>query len=484
MQNHTLLWFRLDLRLADNAALQAALATGLPVLPVFILDDDAAGTWAAGGAARWWLHQSLVALDKDLRARGSRLLFYKGCAAEILPELCRKYRIESAFWNRRYESWAQKRDTEIKKTLKDSGVKAESFSGYLLFEPWEIKNASGAPYRVFTPFSKACMAQERETGGGLFAAPEKMAIPEKWPEDHGVDALGLMPRIKWYGEMQNVWLPGESGALRRWRHFLDGGVTLYGENRDLPAEDGVSRLSPHLHWGEIAPARLRYDLAQKSAKEPQNHGRYFAFLRQILWREFSWHLLYHMPDLPENPLNPAFSRMEWENDAALLQKWQKGLTGYPLVDAGMRQLWRTGWMHNRVRMIAASFLIKDLLIDWRKGQEWFWETLVDADLANNAAGWQWVAGCGADAAPYFRIFNPVLQSKKFDAKGAYIRQYVPELARMPDAHIHAPWQASAEVLAAAGVVLGRDYPFPVVDHAVARNRALEIYQKRVKGGAA
>lgn len=480
MQKHTLLWFRQDLRLADNPALAAALQTGLPVLPVFILEDDSSSQRRAGGAARWWLHESLTALDKALQVRGSRLLCFRGEAGDVLQRLCCEYGVESVFWNRLYDPRVQERDATIKAALKQTGIAVGSFASYLLFEPWRVKNGAGNPYRVFTPFAKASMVADWTELGQIFAAPDNISAPQQTFQSSSVEALDLLPQINWYGEMAENWKPGAEGAETRWAEFLEQGIADYQDKRDFPDTDGVSRLSPHLHWGEISPARLRYDIGAATVRHPDRQGRHYAFLRQLLWREFCYHLLYQAPDMDEKPLNDNFTRMKWENDEKLFAAWKKGLTGYPVVDAGMRQLWRSGWMHNRVRMIAASFLIKDLFIDWRRGEKWFWETLLDADPANNPAGWQWVAGCGADAAPYFRIFNPVLQSRKFDPKGGYIREFVPELAALPDKYIHAPWEAPGEVLKQAGLVLGKDYPYPVVDHGVARDKALSVYKNDIR----
>ncbi|TNE29742.1 MAG: deoxyribodipyrimidine photo-lyase, partial [Alphaproteobacteria bacterium] len=373
MQQHTILWFRQDLRLADNPALQAALQAKHPILPIYILDDDAE-IRRIGGAARWWLHESLTALDADLRARGSRLLCFRGKADAVLQKLCKTYHVQSVFWNRSYVPQVQKRDTAVKTALKQQDITAQSFASYLLFEPWQIKTGAGKPYRVFTPFSKACMAAEWIGIGLLFAAPDSLPAPQQFPAEATITGLDLLPQIGWYGEMAELWQPGEAGAYTRWQNFLGGGIADYQSRRDFPDRDGVSRLSPHLHWGEIAPARLRADIAAATEKHPDRQGRHYGFLRQLLWREFSYHLLDQLPDMDDVPLNENFARMRWENDSTLLTAWQQGKTGYPLVDAGMRQLWRTGWMHNRVRMIAASFLIKDLFIDWRIGEKYFWDT--------------------------------------------------------------------------------------------------------------
>lgn len=471
-------WFRSDLRLHDNAALTAAIETEQPVLPVFILDDVNPGIWKRGGASRWWLHHSLFAFDAALKKTGLHPLAYaKGDARKILPQIIEKTGATGVYWNRCYEPWAMRRDKEIKSGLKESGIDAQSFAGYLLFEPWEIKNKTDQSYRVYTPFSKVCFEKADALKPALDVPKAKNRHKgDTLYEGLSLEDLALIPRIQWYATMEKTWQPGEAGARKRFADFLESGIDDYKNARDFPAkEDGVSGLSPHLHFGEISPRHIWHTVrtAMEKNKTSKNFSTHaFGWLRQLVWREFSYHLLYEAPDFPEQPWNKKFTSFPWHRDDAALKKWQKGQTGYPIVDAGMRQLWQIGWMHNRVRMIVGSFLVKNLLLHWRDGEDWFWDTLVDADLGNNAAGWQWIAGCGADAAPYFRVFNPVLQSKKFDPDGDYIRKYVPELKDMPDEYIHTPWDAPPMIRQ-----LAKNYPPPMVDLAASRDRALQAYKE-------
>ncbi len=474
-QAPALIWLRDDLRLADNPALNAAVVSGRPVAGLYVLDDDNPGEWTLGGAARWWLHGSLEAFAKAWAARGGGpLVLRRGRAQDVVPAVARELRAASVFWNRRYEPWATAVDTAVKATLKAQGVAAESFAGRLLFEPWEIKTGGGEPYRVFTPFWRAC-----QTAGLPDEPAPAPARIRGWNGDVAGDALeawALRPtRPDWAGGLRAAWTPGEDAARARLDAFLDARLAAYAEARDIPSAPGTSRLSPHLHWGEISPRQI----VNAARRATEAHGLEAAaakFLSEIGWREFSASLLYHNPDVPGRNLQAKFDAFPWRTDEGAVEAWERGRTGYPIVDAGMRELYATGWMHNRVRMIVGSFLVKHLLIDWRAGERWFWDTLVDADLANNAAGWQWIAGCGADAAPYFRIFNPVAQGERYDSDGAYVRRWVPELAGLPNRVIHKPWDAPAAVLAEAGVTLGDAYPRPIVEHKAARERALAAFQ--------
>jgi deoxyribodipyrimidine photo-lyase len=473
----TLLWFRRDLRLADNPALDAAVAIGLPVIPVYICDDADAGEWSPGGASRWWLHGSLSALSSELEARGNKLILKTGPAEAVINELISETGATSVYWNRRYEPWAIRRDEKVKTALKGKGIEARSFNAGLLREPWAITTQKGEPYKVFTPFWKALRASGEPDQ--LKPAPQRIPAPNDFVKSDDLNSWGLLPtKPDWASGLRDAWTPGEDAAQSRLHDFTDAAVFDYQDKRNLPGVSGTSRLSPHLHFGEIGPRQIWHTviasaLAQTGSPMPRGAETY---LSEIAWREFSYHLLFHFPELPLKPLRTEFSSFPWTNDPDALSAWQRGATGYPIVDAGMRELWTTGWMHNRVRMIVASFLIKDLLIDWQSGEHWFWDTLVDADLASNAASWQWVTGCGADAAPYFRVFNPTIQGTKFDPDGSYVRRWVPEISRLPDRLIHTPWMAKPIELEDAGIELGRNYPEPIVDHAMARNRALEKYK--------
>jgi len=458
-------WFRQDLRLADNPALEAAIESGSPVLPVFVWSPEEQAPWAPGSASRWWLHQSLEKLRDSLRERGSELILRRGPATDALPGLAAESGARAIYWNRLYEPAAIARDAELKKVVRAHGLIAESFPGNVLFEPWTIRNSNGEPFRIFTAFWKACLRAPAPPPPK--DAPERIPAPAKRPESLAVSELGLEPAIDWAGGLRQAWRPGEAEAAAQMRTFLGRAVEAYSVERDRPDHHGTSRLSPYLHFGEVSPRQVWH-----GARGREGGPLAEAYLRQIVWREFAYHLLFHYPETPQQPLRPEFGFVPWHLDEPSLKAWTRGKTGYPMVDAGMRELWHTGWMHNRVRMVVASFLVKHLLISWQEGAAWFWDTLVDADLANNTMGWQWVAGCGADAAPYFRIFNPVIQGEKFDPRGDYVRHWVPELARLPAAWIHQPWKAPAPVLAEAGIVLGTTYPAPIVIHEAARARAL------------
>ena len=458
----------------DNPALHGALARGGPVVPVYVLDDAGDAAWPPGGAARWWLHRSLASLDASLRERGSRLILARGRAEDELPRLIETTGAGAILWNRRYEPAVRERDAAIKAAFTSAGLEAKSFNGALLHEPHTIANKQGGPFQVFTPFWRHCLTLPVDAPLKLTAAT--LPAPTKWPRSLALAELELTPKIPWDAGLAEAWEPGEAGAARRLKRFASAAMSAYADERDFPGSDGTSMLSPWLHAGELSPRQI-WAAAQAQSRDsgvfPPSRGA-GVFLSEVGWREFGYHLLYHFPRTPEAPLRREFERFPWADDpgGAKLRAWQRGRTGYPIVDAGMRQLWHTGWMHNRVRMIVASFLVKHLRLPWQRGAAWFWDTLVDADLASNTLGWQWSAGCGADAAPYFRIFAPVLQGRKFDPDGDYVRRWVPELARLPGEHLHAPWEAPAEMLAAAGVKLGETYPRPIVDHATARAEAL------------
>lgn len=465
-----LVWFRQDLRLQDNPALCEAVRSGGAVVPVYIFCPEDEGDWPPGTASRWWLRQSLKALDAGLRGRGSQLIFRIGRAADVLTELVRETGASAVYFGRRYEPDAIRTASDVAARLKRLGVAAHETGGTLLREPEDLLREDGSPYRVFTPFYKRLLGMG--SPGTPLAAPERLPGPAAWPQSEDPDAIlpDLQPeRAEGFAA---TWQPGEKGALRRLEQFQEQ-VASYARHRDFPAEEGVSRLSPHLHFGEVSPRTVWYVLEGMPGAD--------TFLRQLVWREFAHHLLVHFPATPSEPLREEFARFPWGEDEAAFRAWTDGLTGYPIVDGGMRQLRLTGWMHNRVRMIVASFLTKDLMIPWQRGAAWFWETLVDADLANNTLGWQWTAGCGADAAPYFRVFNPVLQGAKFDPSGSYVRRWVPELAHLPNEWIHRPWEAPQSVLDAVGVVIGNTYPAPIVDHANARRRALAAFEATIGG---
>jgi deoxyribodipyrimidine photo-lyase len=468
MQEIAIHWFRKDLRLNFNPALSHAVAHAKEVIPLYIHDDSL--EWSEGGAGKWWLHHSLEALKKDLESKGSNLIIKKGNPLDILKELTKEHNIKLVCWNRLYEPEVIKRDTEIKSVLKSSDIECESFNGSLLLDPWESKNKTGNPYQVFTPFWRNLqnLIPERKSLSKI----TKINSPKIYSES--IDSLNLLPNIPWDKEFYNLWQPGETGGQKCLKHFLKI-IDNYKEQRDFPSVEANSKLSPHLHFGEISPldiwmqTELEFKNGKATLVEP--------FLRQLGWREFAHHLLFHFPDTTKEPLRKDFKKFPWVKNKKHLTAWQKGLTGYPIIDAGMRELWTTGIMHNRVRMIVGSFLVKNLLIHWHEGAKWFWDTLIDADLANNTLGWQWIAGCGADAAPYFRIFNPVTQSEKFDTEGKYIKKWVPELASLPAKIIHAPWLQTEETLRAYGVEIGTSYPEPIVDLKETRERALESYAK-------
>ena len=479
MKPPILYWFRRDLRLQDNPALQKALEGGGPIIPVYIHDEAGEGEWKTGGASRWWLHHSLVSLRESLAKLNSRFIVRAGASGEVLEELCEETGAKAVYWNRRYEPAIIARDKQIKQSLRDLEIEGESFNGALLFEPHTIENKQGRPFQVFTPYWRHCLA--KGISENTSARVKKLPHPNEWPKSESLDDLELLPLINWTDGFAENWEPGETGALKSLKVFVKSAVDEYESKRDFPHIVGTSQLSPYLHFGEISPQQIWSALQKRSEATgvfPTSKGEQ-VYLSEIGWREFAHHLLYHFPQTPHAPLRADFERFPWASDpdGAKLRAWQRGLTGYPIVDAGMRELWHTGWMHNRVRMIVASFLVKHLRLPWTLGAAWFWDTLVDADLASNTLGWQWTAGCGADAAPFFRIFAPVNQGEKFDKNGDYVRKWIPELAKLGSKYIQRPWEAPTEVLEAAEIELGNQYPHPIVDHTTARKEALAAFQQ-------
>ncbi|GLQ51442.1 cryptochrome/photolyase family protein [Dyella flava] len=463
-----IVWFRRDLRLADNMALHQACSAHAQVLPLYIHAPQEEGDWTPGAASRWWLHHALLALDEALRLRQGALHIRQGDSLKILLATVKQSGADTVYWNRLYEPAAIVRDMQIKAALREQGIAVNSFGGSLWQEPWHLATQEGQPYRVFTPFWRKLrtMIDKAEP----LPALSRLAALRI---DHGLPlaALDLLPRLPWDAGMRECWTPGEQGAHAMLELFADDAITRYATARDLPARHGTSRLSPHLHFGEITPRQIHQALVKLQRRlDARRRPDIEPYLRELGWREFAHHLLYHFPNTTTGNFNPRFDSFSWTPDKEIwLCRWQQGRTGIPLVDAGMRELWHTGWMHNRVRMVVASFLTKNLRQHWHHGARWFWDTLVDADLANNTLGWQWVAGCGADAAPYFRIFNPVSQSQKFDPKAEYLRRWLPELSRAPDALLHEPWKDEA-LLKRSG------YPHPMVDLRASRQSALATYQ--------
>ena len=473
-QDTAIVWFRNDLRSMDNAALAAA-SQHASLVPVYIRETNSPAR-PLGAARAWWLHHSLSSLSRTLESLGAPLILLSGNPADLITELAKITGASAVYWNRRYNPAFQAADSALKAHLQGNGIAAESFSGQLLHEPTRLRTGSGTPYKVYSPFWRA-LEPDVENRPPLQAPQSLSAFPGiSGLHTESLESWRLLPtKPDWSGCLMDSWTPGEAGAHDQLADFLEDRMQGYSDRRDIPGVDATSGLSPHLANGEITPAQI-FEALKNTENDAAPADR-TKFRKEVGWREFAWHLLANNPALAEKNHNPRFDGFPWLNDSTALSAWQKGLTGYPVVDAGMRQLWQTGWMHNRVRMIVASFLTKHLLIDWRAGEDWFWDTLVDADPASNAASWQWVAGSGADAAPYFRIFNPVLQGEKFDPAGDYVRSFVPELAEMPSKFIHKPWSAPELVLDTAGVRLGETYPHPIIDHQLARNRALAAYQQ-------
>ena len=458
-------WFRQDLRLNDNKSLFAA-SKHKNVLPIYILDDCNSKEFRIGSASRLWLHYSLKSLNKSL---DGKLSVYSGNPEDILKDISNRYEVEAIYWNRCYEPWRIKRDSEIKANLKKREIEVDTFNSSLLWEPWSIKKDDGTPYKVFTPFyRKGCLNAEKPSSP--ISKPKDVSFLF---DQHqiGIDKLNLLPSKGWGNKVKSFWNIGEEAAHKRFDQFIDEGLSSYKEGRNVPSKPYVSRLSPHIHFGEISSNQLWYSVRSIGDDKNIEH-----FCSELGWREFSYSQPFHNPELPKKNLQSKFDAFPWNEDESLLTAWKKGKTGIPMVDAGMRELWQTGYMHNRVRMIVGSFLVKNLRLHWHHGERWFWDTLFDADLANNSASRQWIAGCGADAAPYFRIFNPIMQGQKFDPNGEYVRQYIPEIASLPNKFLFNPWEASDEVLKKASIKLGSTYPLPVVDLKQSRESALLAFQ--------
>jgi len=464
----TILWFRKDLRLRDNSALKACIEAGSPVIPIFIWSPEEAGDWAPGAASKWWLHQALKSLSEAFKGRGGELVLREGDSLGQLRDIIEKSGAKRVYWNRRYESPQRELDASIKRQLREDGVEVESFNSSLLNEPHTAATGGGNPYKVYTPYWKKVKDRPIEP----IAEPDfdLLKFPDTYPQTEALDSYGLLPGKQWYRKFDSYWRVSEAAAQERLEKFLSQPVEGYNQARDIPSEDGTSSLSPYLHWGLIGPRQVMHALIAKHdlGKEgPQ------VYAKEIYWREFAYNVLYHFPKTPTAPLHEKYADFPWQPDSITLKRWQRGQTGYPIIDAGMRQLYATGWMHNRVRMVVSSLLVKHLLQDWREGASWFWDKLVDADLASNTLGWQWSAGCGADAAPYFRVFNPITQGKKFDPEGDYVKRWVPELSNVTPEYIHEPWEASEPELDSFGLDLGIDYPKPIIEHSLGRKRALE-----------
>jgi len=475
MQSPIVYWFRQDLRLKDNATLTAAANTDKPIICVYILDQSQNNHWHNGGASLWWLHHSLTQLAVSLNLLNVKLILRNGCVIDELNNIVQETGAQSLYFTRHYEPYNIQLESQVNQYFANR-IEVKRFRGYLLYEPEQIHTSKGEPYKIFTPFYRSCL--KISTPSSPLPEPKYLITYKKKIASDRLSDWKLRPKIpNWAQGFNDYWIPGEINAHKNLNYFINHSGNKYSVLRNRPDVTGTSRLSPHLHFGEISPRQI-WTAIKNSQKIFESSGE--SYLRQLIWRDFAYHLLAHWPDFPEKPFRKEFSEFPWKKDAKSLRAWQQGNTGYPIVDAGMRELWGTGWMHNRVRMICASFLIKDLLIPWQQGEKWFWDTLVDADLASNAVSWQWVAGSGTDASPYFRVFNPVLQGKKYDPLGDYIREWIPELKLMPKKYIHSPWLAPEEILTTAKVTLGKNYPHPIVDHRAARERALAAYKKLKK----
>ena len=475
-QQPIIMWFRDDLRLSDNQALYEA-AKGREVIPVYIHDETNDEIRKRGAASKWWLHHALTSLQNDLKNKDADLLVFKGKTEDVLDKLIKQSNASAVYLHESYVKPIRDRDNLLRKKFESENISFKAFAGYLLFHPDAVKTQDENPYKVYSPFWRACMKQT-DSILELFPIPHTIKLPAEKIKDDGIEALELLPSIGWDASLHETWNISEKEAHARLDHFLQNDLKNYSKGRDFPAKKHISNLSPYLHFGMISPRTIWHETqGYVASMQSTSQSAADKFLSELGWRDFCGYLLYHFPSMRTEPFRKEFKNFPWISDGEMFDAWKKGETGYPLVDAGMRELWQTGVMHNRVRMVVASFLIKHLQLHWQEGEAWFWDTLVDADYASNIANWQWVAGCGADAAPYFRVFNPILQSKKFDGEAEYVRRYVPELAKLSDSAIHTPWELGGLELAAASVVLGKDYPYPIVKHEEARDRALAAYKE-------
>ncbi len=479
-QKATVVWFRDDLRIADHPAFFHAAKSGEPIMALYILDEKSDGLRPLGSAQKWFLYHALKSLDESLGKIGGCLHLRSGKSREIIREIINNENIGAVHWNRRCGKAELEIDAGLKAELQSVGVVVNSFQGNLLHEPYTTKTGSGGPYRVYSPFWRSLIASGEPRAP--FPAPEEIISYNPRNAALPLDALQLLPTSPdWAKGWSRIWNPSEKGAAERFDDFVANGIHGYKEGRDFPDRDNISRLSPFLRFGLISPYQVWHGIRHHEAADTVSNTDSEKFLKELAWREFSYHLLFHFPDIGWKNFQERFDEFPWRADGhEHLEAWQRGMTGYPIIDAGMRELWQTGYMHNRVRMVVGSFLVKHLLIDWRQGEKWFWDTLVDGDPANNPASWQWIAGCGADAAPYFRVFNPMLQGNKFDSDGEYVRKYVPELSKLPNQFIHAPFDVQPEILKQYGVTLGKTYPHPIVDHTRGRDRALEAFKELKK----
>ena len=468
-----IVWFRNDLRIHDNPALYHASLNGNPIIPLFILDKDAMDR-DYGAAQKLWLHYALNSLREEFKKFDLDLIVRQGNTLEILDSIIKETNAVGVYWNRHYERWQIERDDNIKSSLLRREIDAHSFKANLLFEPWEIESGSGSPYKVFTPYYKKCMYHMDNLPPPLPKLGVIKTVEHKL-DIGNISTLKLLPNIKWDKKIKDNWDISEDGAWLKLNSFLKKCLDNYKDGRNIPSVDKTSQMSPYLRWGMISPLSIWHETTLYSQANDVPEAQYKSYLREIIWREFTHHLLYYNPDMKDKPIQSKFTDFPWDYNRSYLEAWQSGCTGYPIVDAGMRQLWQTGWMHNRVRMIVGSFLVKHLLQPWQSGEKWFWDTLVDADPANNTAGWQWIGGCGADAAPYFRIFNPMTQGEKFDAY-AYVRKYVPEISDLSDKFLMRPWEAEKDLLSRNKIILGETYPKPIISHKEGREKALAAFE--------